>query len=49
MRNRPDRAFITLGELSAKFGWKHADLVKRLEEKRLDEANENYKNKKTSA
>ena len=48
MRNRPDRAFITLGELSAKFGWKHADLVKRLEEKRLAEANEYYKNK-TSA
>ena len=49
MRNRPDRAFITLGELSAKFGWKHADLVKRLEEKRLAEANEYYKNTKTSA
>ena len=46
---RPDRHFITLGDLSAKFGWKHQDLVKRLEAKRLAEASEYYKNKKTSA
>ena len=39
MRNRPDRAYITLGDLSAKYGWKHAELVKRLEAKRLAEAN----------
>ena len=49
MRNRPDRAYITLGDLSAKYGWKHAELVKRLEAKRLAEANEYYKYKKTSA
>ena len=49
MRNRPDRAYITLGDLSAQYGWKHAELVKRLEAKRLAEANEYYKNKKTSA
>ena len=49
MRNRPDRAYITLGDLSAKYGWKHAELVKRLEAKRLAEAKEYYENKKTSA
>ena len=49
MRNRPDRAYITLGDLSAKYGWKHAELVKRLEAKRLAEAHEYYKTKKTSA
>ena len=48
-RLRPDRAYITLGDLSAKFGWKHADLIKRMEAKRLAEASEYYKNKKTSA
>ena len=44
--DRPDRAYITLGDLSAKFGWKHADLIKRMEAKRLAEASEYYKNRR---
>lgn len=34
LRLRPDRQYTRLGRLSAEVGWKHADLVTRLEEKR---------------
>jgi len=47
--NRPDRAFVVLGDLAQRFGWNHQELVKRLEAKRLTEAKEYYQNKKTSA
>ncbi|OAO12654.1 60S ribosomal protein L13A [Blastocystis sp. ATCC 50177/Nand II] len=46
---RPDRAYVVLGDLAQRFGWKHQDLVKRLEAKRLAEAKEYYQAKKTSA
>ena len=44
--NRPDRPFITLGSLATQFGWKYANLVQRLEAKRLAEAKEYYEEKK---
>jgi len=34
LRIKPHRKFCVLGDLSVKFGWKHADLVSRLEDKR---------------
>ena len=49
MRHRPDRAYVVLGDLAQRFGWKHQDLVKRLEATRLAEAKEYYQAKKTSA
>ena len=49
MSYRPDRAYVVLGDLATRFGWKHQELVKRLEAKRLVEAKEYYENKKTSA
>ena len=46
---RPDRAYITVGDLASRFGWKHQALIKKLEDKRLAEAKEYYEKKKTSA
>merc|ERR1719231_584700 len=34
LRLRPERRFCRLGELSSRVGWKHADLVNRLETQR---------------
>merc|ERR1712146_828162 len=34
LRLKPNRKYCVLGELSHKVGWKHRDLVARLEEKR---------------
>merc|ERR1719164_230367 len=34
LRLRPERRFCRLGELSSQVGWKHADLVNRLETQR---------------
>mmetsp|Transcript_126630 Transcript_126630/g.366548 ORF Transcript_126630/g.366548 Transcript_126630/m.366548 type:complete len:202 (+) Transcript_126630:88-693(+) len=34
LRLRPERRFCKLGDLSAEFGWKHKDLIKRLEDQR---------------
>merc|ERR1719424_213509 len=37
-RLKPNRAYCRLGDLSTKCGWKHDELVKRLESKRRDKA-----------
>merc|ERR1712060_558909 len=34
LRLRPERRFCRLGDLSSEFGWKHKDLIKRLEDQR---------------
>merc|ERR1719510_1794161 len=34
LRLRPERRFCKLGDLSGEFGWKHKDLIKRLEDQR---------------
>uniref|UniRef100_A0A7S2NVN0 60S ribosomal protein L13a n=1 Tax=Zooxanthella nutricula TaxID=1333877 RepID=A0A7S2NVN0_9DINO len=34
LRLRPERRFCKLGDLSKEFGWKHQDLIKRLEDQR---------------
>ena len=46
---RPDRAYITVGDLASRFGWKHQALIKKLEDKRIAEAKEYYEKKKASA
>merc|ERR1712194_458591 len=34
LRLKPERRFCKLGDLSNEFGWKHKDLIKRLEDQR---------------
>merc|ERR1740139_2120715 len=34
LRLRPERRFCKLGDLSAEFGWKHKELINRLEDQR---------------
>merc|ERR1712060_1014285 len=34
LRLRPERRFCKLGDLASEFGWKHKDLIKRLEDQR---------------
>ena len=43
---RPGRKFTKLARLSVEFGWKHNDVVKRLEEKRLTRAAAWFEKKK---
>ena len=45
---KPGRDFAHLGKLAAEVGWKHLDLIKRLEAKRLTDSAAFYK-KKTEA
>merc|ERR1719420_2048897 len=48
LRIRPERKFCKLGDLSTQNGWKHEDLLKRLESKRKVKADAFYKKKKSS-
>ena len=45
LRLRPERRFCRLGELSTEYGWKHADLVQRLEARRKERTQVYYKKK----
>merc|ERR1712176_95145 len=49
MRLKPERDFTVLGELAHSIGWKHRDLLKRLESKRKSGASEFYQKKKEKA
>eukprot|EP00359_Climacostomum_virens_P000765 CAMPEP_0204898216 /NCGR_PEP_ID=MMETSP1397-20131031/1155_1 /ASSEMBLY_ACC=CAM_ASM_000891 /TAXON_ID=49980 /ORGANISM="Climacostomum Climacostomum virens, Strain Stock W-24" /LENGTH=126 /DNA_ID=CAMNT_0052066023 /DNA_START=257 /DNA_END=637 /DNA_ORIENTATION=- len=42
LRLTPGRRYTVLGELADKIGWKHKELIERLEEKRLHKAGEWY-------
>ena len=46
-RLAPGRKYCVLGELASKVGWKHADLIKRLEAKRKTTSAAYYATKKT--
>jgi len=46
MRLKPERAYTILGELADSVGWKHKDLLGRLEEQRKIKAQEFYERKK---
>jgi len=46
MRLKPGRDHTVLGELADSVGWKHHDLLKRLEEKRKVKAEAFYQKKK---
>merc|ERR550534_1447474 len=48
LRLRPERRFCKLGDLSKEFGWKHQDLIKRLEDQRKVKSSAFHK-KKTAA
>merc|ERR1711874_350321 len=48
LRIRPERKFCRLGDLSSQNGWKHGDLVPRLESKRKVKSDAFYKKKKAS-
>eukprot|EP00529_Nitzschia_sp_RCC80_P033799 CAMPEP_0113458018 /NCGR_PEP_ID=MMETSP0014_2-20120614/9704_1 /TAXON_ID=2857 /ORGANISM="Nitzschia sp." /LENGTH=201 /DNA_ID=CAMNT_0000349525 /DNA_START=61 /DNA_END=666 /DNA_ORIENTATION=+ /assembly_acc=CAM_ASM_000159 len=46
MRIKPGRNFTVIGELADSVGWKHKDLLGRLESKRKSDAKEFYESKK---
>lgn len=46
MRLKPGRDFTVIGDLAHSIGWKHRDLLKRLEAKRKSDALEYYEKKK---
>jgi len=46
LRLKPGRNFTKLGRLASEVGWKHLDLVKKLEEKRKERSKESYMKKK---
>uniref|UniRef100_A0A7S3PSN3 Ribosomal protein L13 n=1 Tax=Aplanochytrium stocchinoi TaxID=215587 RepID=A0A7S3PSN3_9STRA len=46
LRLRPGRKFTVLGDLAQKFGWKHADIIETLEEKRKTKSAAFYSKKK---
>mmetsp|Transcript_144903 Transcript_144903/g.367723 ORF Transcript_144903/g.367723 Transcript_144903/m.367723 type:complete len:202 (+) Transcript_144903:83-688(+) len=48
LRLRPERRFCKLGDLASEFGWKHKDLIKRLEDQRKVKS-EAFHKKKTAA
>jgi large subunit ribosomal protein L13Ae len=49
LRLKPGRKFTVIGDLAATVGWKHQDLLKRLEEKRKVKAAAFYEKSKASA
>jgi large subunit ribosomal protein L13Ae len=49
MRLKPGRDYTILGDLSHSIGWKHRDLLHRLEGKRKADAEEFYQKKKAKA
>lgn len=48
LRLKPQRDFTVVGDLSNSVGWKHQDLLKRLESKRKVEAKDFYEKKKAA-
>ena len=48
MRLKAQRDFTIMGDLAHSVGWKHRDLLKKLESKRKEEAKEFYAKKKES-
>eukprot|EP00871_Galdieria_phlegrea_P004426 jgi/Galph1/4985/GphlegSOOS_G3639.1 len=46
VRLRPDRKYTHLGTLASEVGWKYADVIKRLEEKRKARSKQFYQQKK---
>merc|ERR1719446_901146 len=48
LRLRPERRFCKLGDLASEFGWKHKDLIRRLEDQRKVKS-EAFHKKKTSS
>merc|ERR1719181_1426953 len=48
LRLRPERRFCRLGDLSKEVGWKHQDLVQRLEGQRKVKSNAFFLKKKAS-
>jgi large subunit ribosomal protein L13Ae len=49
MRLKPGREYTVMGDLSHSVGWKHRDLLQRLEGKRKTDAEEFYQKKKSKA
>jgi len=49
MRLKPGRDYTVMGELAHSVGWKHKDLLERLESKRKADAKEFYEKKKEKA
>eukprot|EP00929_Paragymnodinium_shiwhaense_P095090 TRINITY_DN56055_c0_g1_i1.p1 TRINITY_DN56055_c0_g1~~TRINITY_DN56055_c0_g1_i1.p1 ORF type:complete len:181 (+),score=44.09 TRINITY_DN56055_c0_g1_i1:45-587(+) len=47
-RLKPGRPFCVLGDLATKAGWKHQDLIKRLEDKRKVRSDAYYQKKKAA-
>ena len=48
MRLKPGRDFTVMGDLAHSVGWKHRDLLKRLESKRKADGTEFYEKKKAA-
>merc|ERR1719145_154365 len=48
LRLRPERRFCKLGDLSKEYGWKHKDLVERLEGQRKVKSSAYFAKKKAS-
>ena len=48
MRLKPGRNFCTVGDLSNSVGWKHQELLKRLEAKRKADGKDFYEKKKAN-
>ena len=48
-RLKPSRKFTVLGELSSEVGWKHKELIARLESKRKVRSEAYYQRKKEGA
>jgi large subunit ribosomal protein L13Ae len=48
MRLKPGRDYTVMGDLAHSVGWKHRDLLKRLESKRKAESLEHFKQKKAA-
>ena len=49
LRLRPGRKYCRLGDLSSQVGWKHNDLIAKLEAKRKERSAATYKVKKSLA
>eukprot|EP00937_MAST-01D_sp_MAST-1D-sp2_P003687 g3687.t1 len=48
LRLKPFRKYHSIGQLCSDKGWKHADLIKRLEAKRVEGSNAYYEKKKAA-
>lgn len=48
LRLRPGRKYTVMGKLASEVGWKYAEVVKKLEEKRKVKSNAFYERKKSA-